>query len=329
MNLPVAAIAIAIIGLIYRSPKPQAAGRPFDFGGGLLLISGLAWILFGIQLVGQLSIGVVGAMLGVGVICLLLMYRLDQRAVDPIIPSRLFANRELMVDLLLFVMIWGSFIAFITYIPMWAQGILGLSALVGGLTQIPGAATNFIGSELVPYVQHKISKYGLVLIGALTILLAFAGLLLGGQKTPFWLLLLLGAFEGFGVGMVFNVLQVSVQTDVALPDVPIATSLAYLVRILSQTLMSAVYGVILNLALVRGVAGHPQINLKMLNQLSNAKTAAQLPATELPLLRQILYTGYHHIVVAAFTLICSAVVILLVLVRRQRLGKQGASLPES
>lgn len=329
VNLPVAAIAIAIIGLIYRSLQPQAAGRPFDFGGGLLLISGLAWILFGIQLIGQLTFGVVGVMLGVGVICLLLMYRLDQRAVDPIIPSRLFTNRELMVDLLLFVMIWGSFIAFITYIPMWAQGILGLSALVGGLTQIPGAATNFIGSELVPYVQHKISKYGLVLIGALTILLAFAGLLLGGQQTPFWLLLILGAFEGFGVGMVFNVLQVSVQTDVALPDVPIATSLAYLVRILSQTLMSAVYGVILNLALVRGVAGHPQINLKMLNQLSNAKTAAQLPATELPLLRQILYTGYHHIVVAAFALICSAVVILLILVRRQRLGKQGASLPES
>ena len=35
----------------------------------------------------------------------------------------------------------------------------------------------------------------------------------------------MGAFEGFGVGLVFNILQINVQTDAELRDVPIATSL--------------------------------------------------------------------------------------------------------
>ena len=195
---------------------------------------------------------------------------------------------------------------------MWAQGILGLSALVGGLTQIPGAVTNFLGSEMVPYVQHKISKYGLVSIGVITILIAIAGLLIFGQGTPFWVLLILGSFEGFGVGLIFNVLQVSVQTDVELNDVPIATSLAYLVRILSQTLMSAIYGVILNLALMQGVRQHHGITLKMLNQLSNAKTAWHLPSAQLPLMRRILYHGYHNIMVAAFVLIVIALILVVI-----------------
>lgn len=324
VNLPVALIAIVIIGGCYHGTK-AAAGRQIDYLGGSLLIAGLGLILVAIQLIGVVNGWLDLALFVVGAILIAWMYRVDKIAEDPIIPSRLFQNRELVTDLILFVIIWGSFIAFITYIPMWAQGILGLSALVGGLTQIPGAVTNFLGSEMVPYVQHKISKYGLVSIGVITILIAIAGLLIFGQGTPFWVLLILGSFEGFGVGLIFNVLQVSVQTDVELNDVPIATSLAYLVRILSQTLMSAIYGVILNLALIQGVRQHHGITLKMLNQLSNAKTAWHLPSAQLPLMRRILYHGYHNIMVAAFVLIVIALILVgIVMLKHGWLRKKSA-----
>lgn len=82
---------------------------------------------------------------------------------------------------------------------MWAQGILGLSALLGGMTQIPGAVTNFIGSELVPVLQERWGKYWIVTCGAASIFIAYLGIMIGGQKTPFWLILFMGAFEGFGV----------------------------------------------------------------------------------------------------------------------------------
>lgn len=317
VNLPIALVAILIVGLLYREQRPQAAGKMVDYQGAALLVSGLVLILLAIQMIGSWPWWTLILLLVAGVGLLIWQFRVDQKAEDPIVPSRLFANRELVVDFTLFVVIWGSFIAFVTYIPMWAQGILGLSALLGGITQIPGAFTNFIGSELVPILQEKMSKYSLVTIGSTTILIAFVGILWAGQAAPFWFLLLMGAFEGFGVGLVFNILQIQVQTDAELRDVPIATSLAYLLRILSQTMMSAIYGVILNQELLRGVRHNSHITLNMLNQLSNAQTAKHLPANLLPIMRKILYLGYHNIMVTALGLIIFALLLVIGMMVKQ------------
>lgn len=313
VNVPIALIAITIISLFYKNVKKQAAGKPVDYLGATLLVVSLVIILVAVQLIGSASGLVVGCLLVVGLLLLGGMIKVDSKAVDPIVPSRLFKNRELVINFTLFVIIWGSFIAFVTYIPMWAQGILGLSALLGGMTQIPGAVTNFIGSELVPVLQERWGKYWIVTCGAASIFIAYLGIMIGGQKTPFWLILFMGAFEGFGVGLVFNILQINVQTDAELRDVPIATSLGYLLRILSQTLMSAVYGVILNQELFQGVQTHHGITLRMLNKLSNAQTASSLPDKLLPTLRTILYNGYRDIIIAAVILILIALALVVVL----------------
>ena len=317
VNVPIALLAITLVAIFYQSPNRQAAGKPVDYLGACLLVVSLVTILVAVQLIGSASGWLVTMLLVIGLLLLVWMVRVDSQAADPIVPSRLFKNRELVIDFLLFVIIWGSFIAFVTYIPMWAQGLLGLSALLGGMTQIPGAVTNFIGSELVPLLQDRWGKYWLVTCGASTIFIAFVGILLGGQRAPFWLLLLMGAFEGFGVGLVFNILQISVQTDAELRDVPIATSLGYLLRILSQTLMAAVYGVILNQELFRGVQQyHGDITMRMLNKLSNAETANQLPHALVPTMRQILYSGYRNIVIAAVVLIVLSLLIVVPLALR-------------
>ena len=190
--------------------------------------------------------------------------------------------------------------------------VVGL-LLLGGMTQIPGAVTNFIGSELVPVLQERWGKYWIVTCGAASIFIAYLGIMIGGQNTPFWLILFMGAFEGFGVGLVFNILQINVQTDAELRDVPIATSLGYLLRILSQTLMSAVYGVILNQELFQGVQTHRGITLRMLNKLSNAQTASSLPDKLLPTMRTILYNGYRDIIIAAVILIVIALILVVIL----------------
>lgn len=323
VNVPIALLAITIVSLFYKNVSKQAAGKPVDYLGASLLVVSLVMILVAVQLLGSASPLLVAALIIAGIALLIWMVRVDTIAPDPIIPSRLFKNRELVIDFLLFVIIWGSFIAFITYIPMWAQGILGLSALLGGMTQIPGAITNFIGSELVPFLQDRWGKYWIVTCGAGAIFIAYLGIMIGGQASPFWLLLVMGAFEGFGVGLVFNILQINVQTDAELRDVPIATSLGYLLRILSQTLMSAVYGVILNHELFLGVQQHHGITLRMLNQLSNAKTAVNLPKSLLPMMRGILYQGYRNIIWAAVVLIIVSLVIVVPLGWQHHLKKEN------
>lgn len=322
VNVPIAIVAITIISIFYRNSGQQAAGKPVDYLGATLLVTSLTTILVAVQLIGSAAWWVVVLLFLIGVGLLYWMAWVDNKAADPIVPSRLFKNRELVIDFSLFVIIWGSFIAFITYIPMWAQGLLGLSALLGGMTQIPGAVTNFIGSELVPFLQDRWGKYWIVTCGAASIFIAFLGIWIAGEDAPFWLLLTMGAFEGMGVGLVFNILQINVQTDAELRDVPIATSMGYLLRILSQTLMAAAYGVILNNQLFKGVQHSHGITMTMLNKLSNAETAGSLPKALVPTMRDILYNGYRDIIIAAIILIIIALLIVVPLGWKHHLAAQ-------
>jgi hypothetical protein len=135
----------------------------------------------------------------------------------------------------------------------------------------------------------------------------------------------MGVFEGFGVGICFNALLIAVQFDVEERDVPISTSFAYLVRILSQTFMSSIYGVILNIALIRGVSqSHGNITMSMMNKLSNAADAKYLPQHLIPEMRRIFFQGIHSIMLTAMILITLVIVILLYLFRREYLTRKAS-----
>lgn len=289
------------------------------------MVLGLVSILVGIQELGVASIWITVGFLLVGFLLIAWMVRVESQADDPIVPNRLFKNTKLVIDMILFVFLWGSFVAFNIYIPMWAQGIMGLSALIGGMTQIPGSVTNFIGSEAGPLMQRRLGRYNLIGIGTAAFFIAFVGLYLAKQSASYAFLITMGAFEGFGIGLCFNVLQVAVQYDAEPRDVPIATSFAYLARILSQTFMSAIYGVILNQALLKGVQNsHGHISMSMMNQLSNSQTAGHLPAQFLPEMRTILYNGIHNIMLTALLLVVVVVVILIVIFK-SGYARQGKS----
>lgn len=302
INVPIAIVSITIVALYFKPTHHGAAGKDIDYRGATLMVLGLTAILAGIEMIGTAAGWLVAAFLIVGIVLMVLMAAVERHVEDPIIPGRLFTNKQLVVDFSLFVVMWGAFIALVTYIPMWAQGLLGMSALIGGLTQIPGALTNFAGAEVAATAQERHPKYWLVTLGIVTLLVAFGIVLIFGQRTPFWLLLIAGAFEGFGVGFNFNILQVSVQTDVVVDDLPVATSVAYLLRILSQTMMSALYGVVLNVTLASQLKTHSGITMKMMNQLTNAVTAKKLPEQLVPTMRNILFHGYRNTMVVAFIL---------------------------
>lgn len=317
INLPLAAVSILIVSLFFKGTR-ELNQQPVDYQGAVLMVFGLVSMLVGIQLLGSASIWWTIGFIALGLLLLLRMHRVENHVTDPIVPNRLFKNGKLMIDLVIFAVLWGAFVAFNIYAPMWAQGIMGLSALVGGMTQIPGSIANFLGSELAPAVQPRIGRYGVLALGTLTFFVTFIGMGLVGQDASYAFLLVMGAFNGFGIGVCFTTLQVAVQSDVAMMDVPIATSFAYLVRILSQTFMSSIYGVILSRALANGVrANRGHITMGMLNKLTNSQTAGSLPATLLPKMRTILYAGMHHIMMTALGLVAIIVVLIVVLLTRQ------------
>lgn len=306
LNVPIGLLS-ALLVQIYYPAQHVTVTKKVDYVGAILMTLGLISLLIGIENLGSASVLQLVLAFGVAVVCLSALIRVEGHVNDPIIPRRLFKNLDLVMDFLLFTLIWGAFMGFLIYSPMWAQGLLGTSALIGGATQIPSSITDFIGSGMVAPLRRHWSPQNVLNLSILTLTLAFVLLVLVDVHAPYWVLLVAGMFEGFGNGACFNELQVKVQQDAAEQDVPIATSFSFLIRMLSQTFTASVFALLMNAAIRRGVTqSHGKITMQMMNQLSDATNLKHLPTHLIPQMRQILHTGLHNIMLLSLVLMLIA-----------------------
>lgn len=227
----------------------------------------------------------------------------EKKAESPIVPLSVFTNKALVGDFILFAFAWGAYIAVNTYLPMWSQAILGTSALIGGMTLIPNSIFDIAGSQSTPHLLRRFNNYHLLIFDLSLIAITVIGLIVVPISTPYQVLMSIAALSGLGVGSIFVILQIKVQIDAGEKDMAPATSLSFLIRILAQTVMAAVYGVIMNLALARGIAGHHNITMTMMNKLSDVESAKSLPRALMPTMRTIFHTGIREIMIVSLLLI--------------------------
>lgn len=305
INIPIGLIAF-LICLIYYKPVMPKQTPVFDIPGASLLVIGLLLFLMGVQLVGLTANWIVIGLIIVSLVFIVLFFMRENHAQNPIIPVSLFKNKDLDGDFLLFAFTWGAFLAVNTYLPMWAQALLGLSALLGGMTLIPNSIVEIIASQSVAAIQDHLTTFKLVFIGIVAMLISSAGLFFANLLTPVQLLAVIGTFSGIGAGFIFVALQLKVQIDAGLKNMATATSTSYLIRILAQTVMAAVYGVIMNLNLASGVSIRPGITMTMMNKLSDAKSARLLPQNLVPTMRDIFHSGIKEIMLVSVILLVIA-----------------------
>lgn len=308
INIPIGLLAL-IICLVFYKPVTPKSSPVFDLEGSGLLVVSLITFLLGIQLLGIASNVIVILLIIFSLILGLMFFKHEKDAVNPVIPLRIFKKRDLNGDFLLFAFTWGAFIAINTYLPMWAQALLGTSALIGGMTLIPNSIVEIIASQTVATIQEHLRTFSLVMIGIATMFISSVGMFLATIHTPLWILIVIGAFSGIGVGFIFVALQVKVQIDAGFKDMPTATSTSYLIRILAQTMMAAIYGVIMNLSLEHGIAHRTDITMAMMNKLSDAATAKKLPVHLLPEMRNIFHSGIKEIMLVSCLLLIAATIL--------------------
>ncbi len=322
LNVPIGLVSALLVQLLFKEVRKQPREAPVDYVGATLLTVGLVSLLAGIEMIGAASGWVLVGLFAFAVLALGLLAKVERQAADPIIPGRLFKNRALVIDFALFAIVWGAAMGFVVYAPMWVQAMLGVSALVGGCTQIPGSFTNFLGSGSTASLRRRLSPQQVILVGIVALSLTFVMMVLVNAHAPYWTVMLAGACQGFGNGMLFSELQVKVQTDADTRDVPVATSFSFLIRMLSQTMTAAIFAILMNNALRAGVAGsHGRITMTMMNKLSNAQSNQSLPQVLLPKMRGIMFVGLHHIMWLGLALMLAALAVNLYALRletRQR-----------
>ena len=255
INLPVGAIGVAIIATQLRVPYRRLHHALDWLGAGVLMVALACFIVLtslGGSELSWTSPTAVALMASIAVLVVLFI-RHEQRAPEPVLPLRLFADRVIRTSagvnftagLLLYC---GIF-----FVPIFMQEVHGISPTSSGLVLTPvmfGAAFGTMISgrrversghtHVWPVVGGTSSLAGVLLLTRLT------------ATTPTVLAALFVLLVGLGAGFAMQPSLLAMQNAAPVEDLGTVTSTGLLFRMLGSTLGVPVFGGILN----AGLAGH-------------------------------------------------------------------------
>jgi EmrB/QacA subfamily drug resistance transporter len=248
VNLPVGIIAIAAIYFEFPYFHPKDVRRIIDWFGVLTLIGCLVPLLLALTWAttyGWGSVRVESLLVTAAVMLIAFLYA-ESKAAEPLIPLVLFKDPIIRVSAISnFVLGIGMF-GVIIYLPLFMQGVLGISATQSGSLLTPlmlGAVTgNIIGGQLT----SRTGKYKiLAIVGSMFIaigMIQFARLDAHSTRSAVVLGMIIA---GLGMGCVQPVYTVAVQNSAPRQHMGTATASSQFFRSIGSTTGVAMFGSIL------------------------------------------------------------------------------------
>ncbi|WP_285752282.1 MFS transporter [Lentzea sp. NBRC 105346] len=139
INLPVAAIALALCAKLVHDAPAEGGKRKLDVPGGLLVTGGLILVVNGLLRAAEHpwgSFGVWGSFIA-GFVLLGLFAVVESRTADPMMPLRFFANRTRVSANVTTILLTSAMAAMFFIVTLYVQQVLGYSPLQSGLAYIP------------------------------------------------------------------------------------------------------------------------------------------------------------------------------------------------
>ena len=266
-NLPIGLVALVLCERALRMIKTQKREVRIDFAGSALLIGSVTSLLLmlswgGVEL--PWDSGLVIALGAAGVLMLGALVWQERRAVDPVLPPRLFGNRTFLCGVLIaFFTSLGLFGA--TFLlPLFFQLVLGFDAERSGLLVMPFLTSSVVGAFAGGQFARRLGRTkGIVLAGLGCCVLGLLGLMLQATSGVLWLVLPMSALLGLGIGVTMPSVLMQVQNAAERRDVGAATGSLLFLRSMGGAFGSTIVGSLLASRFNEGLAaaGLPPIDL--------------------------------------------------------------------
>ncbi|GAA3408727.1 MDR family MFS transporter [Paenibacillus hodogayensis] len=248
INLPVGVLATILIAMAL--PKHKAEGKVvFDIPGMATMIVGVVSLLLALTFGGTNyawgSWQIIG-LFALAVVSLTAFIRIESRAAEPILPIRLFSNRVFTsINAVGFLMAVGMFGA-IMFVPLFMQGIVGVSASASGTVMTPLMISMIITSIVGGQIVYKIGVRVQIMVGMIIMAGGFIFLTQLGMNTT-----KLGASGimvvlGVGMGLVMPILTLALQDSFPKSELGVVTSSSQFFRSIGGTFGMTILGAIMN-----------------------------------------------------------------------------------
>ena len=248
VNLPVGAIAVTAIYLEFPHMKPRAAARRIDWAGFATLIACVVPLLLALTWATQYgwSSTRVESLLALATAMLGAFLYVESRSPEPMIPLGLFRNPVISIcSVCVFVLGVGMF-GVIIYLPLFMQGVLGVSATRSGNLLTPLMMGAVIGSFASGQAVSRTGKYKAVaVVGSIFVaigMVLFARMDAGTARSYVALGMIV---SGLGMGLLQPVYTVAVQNVAPRAQMGAATSSTIFFRSIGSTVGVAAFGSIM------------------------------------------------------------------------------------
>ncbi|GCE30611.1 MFS transporter [Dictyobacter alpinus] len=224
VNLPVGIAALLVLIFLMPSLRRKVTNVSIDYLGAALLIVGTVPLMLGFTWAGTqyawLSIQTI-ALFGLSLVGFVTFFAyeayLERNGKQPIIDPSLFKNNIFTISIAIAMITSMAMFGAIYFLPLFAQGILGISATNSGLLLSPMMLSLIAASVLSGLLVSRTGKYKIIAIVGMVISVIGASLLLrlnvNSGANDLWVSMVV---MGFGIGCGMSLYTLIVQN--ALPD---------------------------------------------------------------------------------------------------------------
>ncbi|WP_062079093.1 DHA2 family efflux MFS transporter permease subunit [Demequina globuliformis] len=208
--LPVA-ITVLIFGIMSMRSTNEPKETPLDVLSVVLSALGFGALVFGLSQIGESAEGNVGtaiayvavgaAVIGLFVWRQIVLQRTDRALLD----LRTFKSRNFALSCAMFVVCMVSLFGTIILIPLYTQGVLGMSVLQAGLLLLPGGLTMGLLATPVGRAYDRIGPRALLVPGTVLVTIAlWCAALTLGEGAQWWAVLAIHVTMSVGLALVFT-----------------------------------------------------------------------------------------------------------------------------
>ena len=259
VNLPVGAVTVWMLWRSFHE-KVERRRHDFDVLGAALLTVGCSLVILGL-LEGGVAWGwgsaVSVAVFVVGAAAIAAFVLVERRAAEPVLPLWVFGHRVLVGGNLASMAIGVTLIGLSSYVPTYAQGVLGTGALVAGFALAAMTLGWPIAAALSGRLYLRIGFRDTALIGgAIAVVGALQVAMLGAGSS----IVAVGAacfVVGVGLGFWSVPTMVAVQSAVDWSRRGVVTGTNMFSRNLGSAVGVAVFGAVANATLVDRLSDPP------------------------------------------------------------------------
>ncbi len=266
INLPIGFIAFLMTnGVLKLLPRHERRHR-LDWPGAALMVLASTSLLLALSWGGVrypwgspvvVSLLAAGAVLGAGFAARLVT------AAEPLIPTSVLKDQVVYTATLAACFAMGTFIGLTIYVPIFMEGVLGLSASQSGLALVPLMIGTVTGATLSGRSMLYFKRYKRVPMAMMGISVACCvTIAIYGRALPFWGLEVLMLMLSMGLGTIMPLSTIAIQNTVQLHELGIATASMNFFRSLGGALIVAAFGtIVLGGAAGGAAAGHDMESL--------------------------------------------------------------------